>query len=1076
MAKDTTDTRFFTNRENGTLLDRFRSTLKHVDKFDVLVGFFRISGFYALYKDLEKVNNIRILNGIDVDKHIYKGIELNQQRLDFDSGENTKQGYSKKIEEEATEGNDDYQEYVGYNKFLEFLKSGKIELKQHPSHKLHAKVYISRFGGEVAEIDFGRVITGSSNFSQSGLSSNLEFNVELKDRMDVEFALNQFEKLWDESEDVKNICIETLENKTWLTNKVTPYELYLKTLYEYFYEDINLDKETDFSTPDGYLNLEYQKQAVVSASKILDAYNGVFIADVVGIGKTFVSALLSQQPALKSAQKLFIVPPVLEEYWTDTLTDFGISKFKVWSAGKIKNLKKWERIDEVEYIFLDEAHRYRNEDTETWTELYKICFGKKIILISATPLNNRFRDFLSLLKLFQRPSRSNIPGIRNLQRFIMHWENEKERAKKNASNISNYVERVREGATEIREKILKHVMIRRTRKEIKKYYNDDLVRQGVDFPEIADPVPIVYEFNQETSEVFDKTIQFIKNEFTKARYTPNLYLTQDIFTDFEKTQQNNLGGFMKTMLVKRLESSFHAFKKTLSRFILSHENFIRMVNSGTVLISKSINVFDLIDDDDDDKIFNLIKKGEVTKYKSSDFNKKFLYDLNADLTGLRRIQDLWKDMNVDPKILILINEIKNDTNLADKKMILFTEAAETANYLLEKLNKEFGNQVMLFSGKGGRIYEDNTVKTINRKASVEKIRANFDPDYRKPENIIKILVSTDVLAEGVNLHKSNIVVNYDLPWNPTKVIQRLGRVNRVGTEHKNIHIYNFFPTVQSDDVIQQKKNIISKIQAFHDCLGGDAKFLTEDEDVQTHKLFGTNLYETLNTKTYYEEEDERSELEYLHTIRNIRDKNKELYKKIKQVPLKSRSSKKHKQSNHLLSFFRIGKLKKFIMSSKEKVPTELSFLDAITLMECKDSEKKFNLPKDYFDLLVKNKDHFNQILTEIDEEGEIKKSGQSNEQQCIKLLKSLRKEPDLREDDHILRSKLLRAFEDGVIARKTARDILKEIEIEDLTNEPIKILVTFRKHIPEIFIDQTIREKIILGGKKEIILSLYLSK
>jgi len=146
-----------------------------------------------------------------------------------------------------------------------------VELRVYPSEKIHAKVYISRYHQE--DRDFGNVITGSSNFSGSGLVANREFNVELKNRADVEFALNQFENLWKDAVDVSKEYVDTIRKETWLRDDISPYHLYLKMLYEYLKEDINLDREIEFDLPGGYLNLEYQRHAVVSAKKILDAYN-----------------------------------------------------------------------------------------------------------------------------------------------------------------------------------------------------------------------------------------------------------------------------------------------------------------------------------------------------------------------------------------------------------------------------------------------------------------------------------------------------------------------------------------------------------------------------------------------------------------------------------------------------------------------------------------------------------------------------------------------------------------------------------------------------------------------------------
>ena len=291
----------------------------------------------------------------------------------------------------------------------------------------------------------------------------------------------------------------------------------------------------------------------------------------------------------------------------------------------------------------------------------------------------------------------------------------------------------------------------------------------------------------------------------------------------------------------------------------------------------------------------MVEEEVVKEFEANDFSPKFKEDVQNDLECLLAIQNLWKDINSDPKIKKLISILKNNKNLKNNKIVMFTESTETGMYLLKELSKEFPNKVLFYSSEGGRLFDKDRLLNLSQKDGRNEIRENFDPNIKNNQkNNIRILISTDVLAEGINLHRSNINLNYDLPWNPTRVIQRIGRVNRVGSQHKNIHVYNFFPSEKSDDEIKQKKNIISKIQAFHDCLGSDAKILTETEEVQTFNLFGSDLYENLNRKEFYEEDDDisNSELKFLKIIRDIRDNNKGLYQKISQMPKKSRSSKK----------------------------------------------------------------------------------------------------------------------------------------------------------------------------------------
>ena len=213
----------------------------------------------------------------------------------------------------------------GIIKFLEWLKSGKLEIKAYPSQNIHAKLYIMSFAKD--DRDKGRVITGSSNFTKSGLMDNLEFNVELKNPSDYEFAQNKFNELWLDAVDIKDQYIEAIQKKTWLNNNIKPYELYLKFLFEYFKDELNqTDKVFSLYLPEEFKKLEYQDQAVLNAKKILNEYGGVFVSDVVGLGKTYMSAMLAGQ---LDGRSLVLAPPILLEKtnpgsWKNVFSDFRI--------------------------------------------------------------------------------------------------------------------------------------------------------------------------------------------------------------------------------------------------------------------------------------------------------------------------------------------------------------------------------------------------------------------------------------------------------------------------------------------------------------------------------------------------------------------------------------------------------------------------------------------------------------------------------------------------------------------------------------------------------------------------------
>lgn len=1074
-----TDTTFFTNEPDATLLDRFKKTLQTTQYFDVLVGYFRTSGFHRLYDSLEEIEKIRILVGLSVDRKTYEIIETTRSsgEFDFESHGNTKHLFSQSTIAEMDDSEDSYDVEVGIRKFLEFLAADcqnkdediarggngkKLEFRVYPSEKIHAKVYISRYHPE--DRDFGSVITGSSNFSESGLVANREFNVELKNRADVEFALNQFENLWKDAVDVSQEYVDTIRKETWLREGISPYHLYLKMLYEYLKEDINVDQEIEFDLPGGYLNLEYQRHAVVSTKKILDAYNGVFLADVVGLGKTYIAALLARE---LPGRKLVICPPVLQEYWEETFFEFKVTQYKVESIGKLDHILQ-DGAEKFDYVFIDEAHRFRNEYTQGFEKIHEICFGKKVILVSATPLNNTLDDIYSQLKLFQIPRRSTIPGVPDLDGFFKYW---REQLRQYSKSDPEYAVLMKQGAEEVREKVLKYVMVRRTRTEIKNYFSKDIEQRGLSFPTMRDPNRVVYRFPDEVDSTFTRTIELLK-QFQYSRYTPLLYLEHPV-SPLEQQSQKNVGGFMKGILVKRLESSFYAFRRTLGRFITSYERFIEMLNTGTVLIGKKINVYDLLDEDNTDKILQLVEKGDLKKYTAEEFRPELIEDLATDLQLLREIRALWVKIDSDPKLEKFMAELQTNPNLKDRHLVIFTESKETGEYLFENLNRRFPGEVLFYSSQGGRYAEGEKSVPVARRL----IKESFDPNYHTQNDKIRILISTDVLAEGINLHRSNTVINYDLPWNPTKVLQRVGRVNRVGTVHQEIQVFNFFPTDQSEQEIGLEANIKAKIQAFHDTLGEDAKYLTEEEVISSHGLFGDTLYKRLTSKETYEGEEEQepqSELKYLNFIREIRDNEPDLFEKVKRLPKKARSARALQgNGEQLITFFRKGKLKKFFIAGNEG-SRELPFLEAVNLFECDSGTSRSKISRTYYSMLDRNKAQFDLIVSGGDLEPGPARSSRSSEGYVIRRLKT--KEfhyyQGFTDDDEEYIRLVLTAYEDGTIPANTTKRIKKAIEREP---NPLKVLGILKKNIPGNILGMRQTGQPSDRTRRQVILSEYLT-
>ncbi len=1063
------DLTFITNENNQNLLERFKVLIKDTELFDVLVGYFYTSGFHTLYRSLESTKKIRILIGISTNKEtvdIISQVEKSKQfEMQFSHAE-TKKHFSSLLISEMENSQDSQTVEEGIVKFVDWLRNGKLEIKAYPTENLHAKLYIMSF--PEGDRDAGRVITGSSNFTKSGLVDNLEFNVELKNRADYEFAKNKFNELWENAVDVKDKYLETIREKTWLNDSITPYELYLKFLYEYFKDELHQMDEVLFKyIPQGFKELEYQEQAVLNAKKILNEYGGVFVSDVVGLGKTYVSALLASQ---LNGRILVIAPPILLDEtnpgsWKNVFSDFKVAA-DFESLGKLDRLIS-QGTEKYKNIFIDEAHRFRTESNTTYEKLARICRGKRVILVTATPLNNTPWDILSQIKLFQNAKKSTIPNVSNLEGFFKDLERKIKKLDKQ-DDYSLYMKTIKENAKKIRESVLKYLMVRRTRTEIEKYFSDDLESQNLKFPEVMDPEPLFYQFSEKENEVFHRTVELIGKKLKYARYVPlTYYKGQTQLEQIEVQSQKNMGVFIKVLIIKRLESSFHAFKNSIGRFILSYEKFLKEFNNGYVYISKEyINkIFDWLESENDEAIQELLESGKAKKYPAEDFEESLKKDLENDLEILKEIQSLWSEVHRDPKLDQFILEASNKSVLKKNKLIVFTESRETAEYIGEELNKKLSGGVVVFTGASGHNVRNTIIE-------------NFDARAYQPKDDYRVLVTTEVLSEGVNLHRSNVVVNYDIPWNPTRLMQRVGRINRVDTEFHRIHTFNFFPTEQSNDIIQLKETAEAKIRTFISLLGADARLLTDGEEVESHELFGR-----MNSKKTIlgEDEDEQSELKYLKVIKDIRDKDQNLFDRIKRLPKKSRTARKHnRKESGLLTYFRKGKLNKFFLTENQNEGRELDFILAATLIETETKTKKENLPSDFYDKLKRNKELFLNATNEEEKEfTQHQGKGQDSSLKLLKILKAV--QGDLRqytEEQEIHLKKIIKCIENGALPKQTVKATLQALnkELKETGQpKPLRIMAILQNNIPDEFLKDHISESSAdTSGPREVILSEYL--
>lgn len=874
--------------------------------------------------------------------------------------------------------------------FIDDIISGKVKIRAYGQKNLHAKIYIFRpnlFNQHTSS----SVITGSSNLTDSGLgtfdTANYEFNVLLNDYDDVKFATEEFEELWKDANELIPADITKLKSKTYLSEeKITPYDLFIKMLVEYFGDSVIRDKVGNLTLPDGYTNLQYQADAVVEGFHKLIKHNGFILADVVGLGKTVIATRVIKKYIDKNGYNtkvLVVYPNALEVNWKSTIKDFGIGNYVDFiSNGSLHKIIDGDNInyknpEDYDLIIVDEAHKFRTSNTNMYGLLELICKTpratvgndvdrrKKVMLITATPLNNKPEDIANQLYLFQDSRKSTLEGIPNLQSFFAD-KIEKYKKLYLIKDHQQLVAKVKEIYEPIREKIFSELVIRRTRADIKKIprYYEDVVAQGMTFPDVIGPNKIEYQFNDYQEEIFFETVESIIDDLGYYRYRAIEFIDPkyaDLYDNATLISQQ-LSVIMKTQLVKRLESSFQAFKKSLYRFYISNQRMIEMFKNDKIFIAPDIDVNKFLDDGREEDLETKIEALNIESpnnqiFKAKDFSKELIEGLKRDQDILNELFEKWENIGEDPKTKKFIEQINSsffDDRNVEKKLVIFSESKETVEYIAEELRKTGRNDILAISA-------------ANNRQKFGTIRKNFDANYPdKHENNYNIIITTEVLAEGINLHRSNLILNYDIPWNATKLMQRIGRVNRIGTKAKEIFVYNFFPTAQSNNLIKLNEKALKKLQGFHSAFSEDSKVYSEEEQL---------IENTLGNLEPQEEVDER--LQYLEMVRELYENNFKEYKRIKNLPAKSRVGRlaKIKESeakeivgekldNAILCYLR-NKIKEGFYVANQKNCVEITFYQAVKLFEATKKEKPTKLVENHYDAVNKAIEQFKKVYNTV---------------------------------------------------------------------------------------------------------------
>jgi helicase, SNF2/RAD54 family len=941
-------------------MKEFEGVLQHnpqIRNLDAVVGFLRASGYFSLRPFLDNIGKVRVLIGIDVDKYIAKAAQ--QGKLFFGAEEEVKEEYLRKIRTDIETSN--YRKDIedGMYLMVQDLLDKKLELRAHPSKKIHAKIYVL-YPDNFNQYSQSMAITGSSNLSGNGLGitqdKQYEFNVKLDRYDDVKFAKDEFEQLWKESEgcEITSEDIKAAIDRTYLKGDVPPYDLYIKMLMEYYADRVlETDSADPFDMPEGYTKYDYQMDAVIEGYQKLIRYDGFFLSDVVGLGKTIVATMIAKKFLIENGYEhtkiLVVYPPAVEQNWKSTFKDFGIDKYaKFITNGSLSKVLDEEdynywNAEEYDLVLVDEAHKFRSHTTSAFEQLQEICkmprleagnipgYKKKVMLISATPMNNSPADIYNEILLFQDPRHCTIDGVSNLTAFFSPLIKEFKRLRKN-NNTS--IEDFKRLAEKVRDRIIKPLTVRRTRTDIESIarYNKDV--NG--FPKVEHPIENQYELNEHLANLFEQAIQILDKKLTYARYQAIAYLKPEVANglyDNAELISRSLAGIRKNGLVKRLESSFYAFQVSIENFHQANQNMIDMFDNDKVYIAPDLDINLLLEsglsEEEIEEKLNAKASNNPKNaiFHAADFRPEFIDMLHDDQAILEQMSADWKDISdEDDSKFAKFNELlkhelfRSDRN-PEKKLVVFSESVDTVDYLKRRINRK---DVLVISAQ-------------NRNKQFKTIRENFDANYKQKLNEYNIILTTDVLAEGVNLHRSNVIVNYDTPWNSTRLMQRIGRVNRIGSASKHIYNYVFYPSREGNKQINLNQIALSKIQSFHSTFGEDNQIYSQEEiiDRNLSKLFDEGVNE--------QKKDINKELPFYEELRTLFKTNRQEYNRIAKISLRSRTGRESKTINGVtlsedtLVFLKTNFRKVFFLVSENA--QEISVLDALNYFKATKDEK-----------------------------------------------------------------------------------------------------------------------------------------
>lgn len=876
------------NRSTGTVGEVLKEEIQEGAKMSILAAHLSIYAYKELREELSKVDSVRFLF---TEPTFTAKQEDKQDKREF--------LLKKKYRESSIAGNEyeialknELNQGAIAKEFAGWIKD-KVEIKSVRENKNRPPIMFK--GISMQNKSDEAVIQGSLDFNASGLgyapSPEYVMNYFTKDKMTTQQFVRVFNEFWNNEEFVEDIKSEVLESVQTMYKENTPKFIYFVTLYNIFKEYLDeFDEDKIIKGKTGFKNTtvwnklyKFQKDGVLGAIEKLERYNGCVIADSVGLGKTFEALAVIKYYELRNDRVLVLCPKKLRDNWTlytqndtrnillddrfryDVLNHTDLSRTSGMSGSIDLRTINWGNYD---LVVIDESHNFRNNqarnDKETrysrlMKEIIKKGVNTKVLLLSATPVNNKMNDIKNQIafitegddKHFEDEGIKSIEAtLRKAQMIFNKWVKlpEEDRSTQTFLEMINFDYF----------KLLDTITIARSRKHIEKYYNMSEIGK---FPERLKPRNIHADIDTQGSFEAISSINKKILRLNLAVYSPLQYVLpqkREIYSEkydikvqngksvFKQTdREQSIVHLMRVNLLKRLESSINSFTITLERILYQVEKGIAGLEKN---ISPELEDLSIDDINNDEQLSDLLV-GNKVKVLISDVDRiRWKQDLLEDKEILENLLKEAKKVNVerDAKLEkikeVIQNKIENPINPDNKKVIIFTAFADTAKYLYENLNKwayeNYKVHSALITGGGG-----NKTNFPKIKADMSDILINFSPKSKERnkvfENIngeIDILIATDCISEGQNLQDADFLINYDIHWNPVRIIQRFGRIDRLGSKNDKIQLVNFWPHMELDEYINLEARVSGRMILLDVSATGEENVIEYDENKKMNDL------------------------------------------------------------------------------------------------------------------------------------------------------------------------------------------------------------------------------------------------